>query len=817
MARAGGSPGGKLSGWLGGLSETELAELLRSRSDALLPPQPRSIGELASRLQTPYSVREALASLSGSGLLLLQAVLVLGKEADPERVHALFGGPASLPEARLAEELAGLRRLALVWPSGDRLASPGALRELIPNPLALGRPISQLLGSLTVGQLRRIGERYGLREHSAKAAWVAAVGVAITEPDTLRRTLDGLTGQARELAERAAWHDGEVVGVFLPPSGQRVPPSSPALELALRGWLLPQPWEPVGEMPREVALAVRGPDYLVLPSAPAPPTGQRVDPTRLLAAARSSGGSTVDGLNRLLAALEHAPLATVQAGGVGVRELGRVSKELRCAEPEVRLWLETAAAAGLVTVEDGVVLPTETAEGWRQVEPASAWACVVAAWWDLPVTPSHRLDEYGKRQPAMGGRLVGINATQLRTDLLDTLAGSGDSTAVSSLDAVVDLLVWRRPLGYLEPEILRPYAEAAWTEFRALGLLADDALTPLGAALRDAVRTDDPPTALSEAVAGLLPAPAGTATFLPDLTAVVAGTASVQLAALLDGCADAESRDVASTWRFGPSSIRRALDAGHTADELLADLAAVADRPLPQPLDYLVHDVARRHGQVRVRSVACCVCVPDPALAAELTGHRSLAALRLVSLADTVLASSKPVAETLAALRAAGYAPVREDATGATVVERAPRRLAKPPRPAARIRVLRPPAPDRPAPVLLRPEALAAALLRAASEPAALPEVEPLFDIPPATDAVLSRLRSAARQLSEGELAILADAIERGEPVRIDYLSASSGLTNRVVEPIELDQKLLTAWCRLRDDERNFVVGRIASVSSAVG
>jgi hypothetical protein len=789
-ARSGKAPSGRLSGWLGSLPEGELTALLRARPDTLLAPQPRTFGELANRLSTPHSVRSAMDSLTAAGLVLLEGIRALGAEANPERVHQLFGGPAALPLARLTEELTELRRLGLVWPNCERLATPGILGELMPSPLALGRPARALLDHLTVQALKRIGGQYGLAGLPDKAAWVNALSAAIVDP--------------------VARHGPRVGGVYLPSAYGSMPVEGPEGELALTGWLIPDTWGHTGEMPREVALALRPPDYH--PTMPAPPTlpaGGRAEQGQLLAAAQRAAAATIDGLSRLLALISHAPLATVQAGGVGTRELRRVGKELRAGEHEIRLWLEAAAEAGLVAVQGGAVLPTEEAEKWRRAEPSAAWLALLAGWWELPVTPTHRVDIDGKPQPALGGRLYGLNANRLRADLLDILAEADAWTRVPDLDAVTDLLAWRRPLAYGDVATLRRYATAAHAEFGAFGLIADHALTPFGRALRDAARTDNPPAALVGAVAGLLPAPADTATFLPDLTAIVSGAASVELAALLDSCADAEARDVASTWRFSPSSVRRALDAGHTADALLAGLSAIADKTLPQPLSYLVHDVARRHGTVRVRAVGCCMCVPDPVLATEIAQHRSLAALKLAKLADTVLSSAKPVAETLAALRSAGYAPVREDAEGQTVVDRAPTRTAKAPERTRRSRPAGPP----PA-ALLGAEQLASVLRRAGqpTDRGAAAQME--LALP---GSVAAAVHAQASQLTPGEMAILADAIERRQPVRIDYFTASDRMTNRVVEPIELEHDLLTAWCRLREDERNFLLGRIAAVRPVAG
>jgi hypothetical protein len=83
---------------------------------------------------------------------------------------------------------------------------------------------------------------------------------------------------------------------------------------------------------------------------------------------------------------------------------------------------------------------------------------------------------------------------------------------------------------------------------------------------------------------------------LPDLTAVVAGPVSDRISALLTASAEAESKDAASTWRFTPTSVHRCLDAGGTAEGLLAELSDTAATVIPQSLEYLINDCARRHG-----------------------------------------------------------------------------------------------------------------------------------------------------------------------------------------------------------------------------
>ncbi|NJP32864.1 helicase-associated domain-containing protein [Micromonospora thermarum] len=156
----------------------------------------------------------------------------------------------------------------------------------------------------------------------------------------------------------------------------------------------------------------------------------------------------------------------------------------------------------------------------------------------------------------------------------------------------------------------------------------------------------------------MLPRSRGTVLLQNDLTAVVTGTPSANLLALLDSAATPESRSGAWTWRFSPASIRGALDAGSTPADLLARITEVAEGGrVPQTLTYLIN---------------------DETLLTEILNTCSLQALHLIRLAPTVLASAKPQAETLAALRAAGHAPAGLRLDGSPAIEIPQRRRAAP-------------------------------------------------------------------------------------------------------------------------------------------
>src|SRR5262249_39381324 len=145
------------------------------------------------------------------------------------------------------------------------------------------------------------------------------------------------------------------------------------------------------------------------------------------------------------------------------------------------------------------------------------------------------------------------------------------------------LVRWYAPLPTSMVTDVDQVVAALWHEARLLGVAGLGALSDLGRAML--AGTDG----VAAVACRLLPAPVGHAVVRADLTAVVTGSPAPDLGARLDGCADRESRGAASTWRFSPASIRRALDGGMPAEALLADLRAAAiGAALPQPLEYLV-------------------------------------------------------------------------------------------------------------------------------------------------------------------------------------------------------------------------------------
>ncbi|MFF3647380.1 helicase-associated domain-containing protein [Streptomyces sp. NPDC002181] len=425
------------------------------------------------------------------------------------------------------------------------------------------------------------------------------------------------------------------------------------------------------------------------------------DTRRLAKAAGADEADTRLWLDLAVNAGLAAPLAAPPGGGPASVPRGR--HDSKSPKPSARL------------------LPSDRYDAWAAAPAAGKLLPLLAAWAVVPAVLSHWPDP--DETPVALVSPQDQDAVTLRTGILRALAvlpdGHGLTGNARGYTELLSLAAWFQPAlrGHLTADgtgeltgldgVLDRMA-ATLTEAALLGVVAHGALTPLGRALcrlLDAGAAHHYPavpgagadpaargceglgedlahrpalaqavTTLREALYATLPEPSGTARFQSDLTATVTGAPVPALADLLSAVGDIESEGHAVVWRIRATSVRRALDSGWDAEELLDRLKAASERnaPLPQPLAYTIKDTARTHGRLKVVRSACCIRSDDPGLIAEVARARGLAGLRLRRIAPTVLISTAPPEQTLAVLRAAGYAPTQEAETGTTVLDRAP-------------------------------------------------------------------------------------------------------------------------------------------------
>lgn len=631
----------------------------------------------------------------------LAAVLRLFAPEDRDAAEALLSGLAE-------RELLSRRRDTVAVPTHVHLATAQAIR--------LGRPAAELLRRyFNAAEVHHVAAGLGFAKAPNRDAAERDIVRVLTDPALLKDLLatapEAATDLLEQLSHGGPWVRAACFATSAPYSNAkymfdpRGSGSAAADWLAARGLLLPAGDPGLAELPQEIALVMRGDRVARLdPHPPAPPSDL---PTvvRVRESAQAAATSMVSHIERLLAACADTPLTLRKSGGVAVRDAKRVAKEIGATDEVTRLYIDLAHVADLLGgLADPVdkprgrrpapdptirIVPTTAYDSWLEHAPGDRLAPLLIAWATLPDAPTWWPDPDETRVALAGAHHPAI--TDLRLAVLEALATIPEGHGVDehTLPYLLSSIVWHRPLLTLPGE-LTELLQAMLLEADLLGVTAHGALTSVGFALLDLLRSGVPypqalqrhDPALAKVLAGLLPPPQTIARFQADLTAVVAGAPEAALTELLNTAAVRESEGHAVVWRFSATSVRHALDAGRDPEDLINALTQVAQGELPQPLSYLIKDVGRTHGRMRVVRSGCCIRSEDEALLTELAAARSLRKLGLRRIAPTVLISSSPERETLDALRAAGYTPALEAETGATIVEkpeqrRAPARFSK--------------------------------------------------------------------------------------------------------------------------------------------
>ncbi|WP_251145626.1 helicase-associated domain-containing protein [Streptomyces sp. McG3] len=675
--------------------DESLAGLLRARPD-LLNPVPNDITQLATRAGTRASVVRALERLDRFALQTAEALAVAPDPAPYDALLSLLTGDGlddgdqrddagAAITAALPGALSTLREQALVWGEADRLRLVRTARELLapspqhPSPTGLGPTVSEATAGMSPGRLQEILATTGLPATHDPVSAVAALAALFTDRTRMAELLDTAPVEALSVLDRLVWG---------PPYGEVTPnPTPPVKWLRDRGLLLPVSTRTV-VLPREAALHLRAGRAHRVPE-PVPPAVAAAatrDPQAVDRAAAGQAFTALSTVEELLKLWNGGGPAILRAGGLSVRELKRAANSLDVTEPIAAFWIELAYGAGLLA-SDGEpeerYAPTPASDEWLDLPAEDRWTHLATAWLAATRTPGlvGGQDAKGRALSALGPELDRSAAPDVRRRVLALFAELPPGTAPDA-ETLLRRLRWERPLrgGATPPTGAGEGADlrsrlALWTlnEAELLGVTGRGALSAQARAL-----LDEGPGAAAARLAPLVPEPLDHVLLQADLTAVAPGPLERPLAETLSVLADVESKGGATVYRFTPGSVRRALDAGQAAADLHAFLAAHSRTPVPQPLSYLIDDVARRHGHLRIGSASAYVRCDDEAVLNEILADRRSTGLRLRRLAPTVLASQADPGSLLEALRDMGYAPAAESAEGDVLITRAGARRTPP-------------------------------------------------------------------------------------------------------------------------------------------
>lgn len=723
-----------------GWSADRLAALLRARPDLAIP-APTDSAQLAARATSRASIWRAFELCDAAERSIIEAVSSI-EGLTPPAVAPLIGADTTLVERIVAR----LGDLLLLWDDGSGLRVPRPLAEHCAIPM--GPPLSTipgLIGELTPPQAAML-------KHLVEGQFdgTSATGPGSTAGVLLALGLLGARGGGEPSQARQ----------------QRLTVTITTRQHFFAGRITNQP-----------------------PTAPDIATA--VSPQHTL---DQIGAGSASALLRQVEAIAEAwgrrPPIALKSGDVAARDLKALCKSLTLDPHRAGFLLEVMDSAHLIASRDFEHngqehegwMPTTGYDEWSRWPTSARWAYLAQAWLGMARRPALTATRSSSGSiNALSPEIAHPHIAALRGHLLETWATTQQDTRLAAGTGMASLLTalhWRHPQWYYVDEMaLEVITEAAW-----LGLVVNDGLTTTARELIGAGMN-----AAAAALEPLLPDPVDHVLVQADLTAIAPGPLEIDLAMHLAEVADVDSRGGATVYRFTTDSIRRGLDAGRSAEEIKGFLREASRTPIPQALDYLIDDVARRFGALRLGAASVFLRSDDEVAITELLHDPRVTTLNLRRIAPTVLISDLEPSAVLERLREIGAAPVVEAADGT-------------------VRVARPDVHRAVMGRLNRAQGDAALQARVAATVAAIQSGD---------RASVARPANTVAYATHDIIALLRRTLDANAEIVLAYAGSDGTVSQRVVRPLRLEGGRLTAFDERSDLQREFVVHRITAASPA--
>ena len=723
------------SDYLRSVDDAALLELFTARPD-LVTPVPPDIASLAVRACSAPSLARAIDSLNQWQFQVLEAAASLNEPFLEKSVIALT-------EKEAKGALEHLVTVGLVYPSDDGMRLPTQLRDVIgTEPAGLG-PAS--MAKLKLSEL------------------------------------DDAPADARKVLERLVWG---------PPRGSVGDIKNPGPGV---NWLLEKKFlVPLDQrtviLPREVAIALRGGKihkerFIKQPSL----SGAKRIEQQINLAAIANVSTVLRWVEELLNFWADEPADALRAGGLGVRDLKIISTHLGVDESCTAFVAELAYLASLISIDaDDRILPSNKFDIWLMQTPADRWQMLASQWLITSRVSGLVGRVEAKNVAALGPELDRVNAARVRALTLELLREN--QGVAPEWNSFKEVLSWRAPLrrnSSLQDEL------AEWTlrEAEWLGITGQGALSKYGAQFL----VGDDLSSINED----LPKTVDHILIQSDNTAIAPGPLEHEISQALAMMAEIESRGGATVYRFTESTIRRALDHGKTGDEIKTFLVKTSKTPMPQPLEYLIADVAKKHGKLRVGNTSSFIRCEDTALISQIMNDKKLEILSLRRIAPEVVICDMDATDAMRVLRECGYLPAGESANGMILTgPRSNRALTKPrpPRVIGEVEV-----PDT--------ETLKTAIRTLRTGEKSTYRQTRLRQV--ASEALGLLPRTTANETME----ILNQFIIDEKTLSIGYADNNGGVTHRIIDPIRISAGALIARDHATGEVQSFRIPRITGVA----
>jgi hypothetical protein len=529
-------------------------------------------------------------------------------------------------------------------------------------------------------------------------------------------------------------------------------------------------------LPRDVAIKLRGGKIHKDMVSKAPNLiGKEVVQKQIDLAAIANISTILRWCEELLHNLSDEPPTALRTGGLGVRDLKKIAEHLGIDETCAGFVAELCYLGGLLVIDsDDQILPTSAFDIWLTKSAEERWYSLVVLWLDTSRVSGLIGKNSDKNVAPLGPELDRAGASLIRRSTLKVLNDNPQLTPdVKSLQEIVK---WINPQRANNDYVEWTLREAEW-----LGITGQGALSTFGSNLLNEKAVLEIESALPKPVDHIL--------IQADNSAVAPGPLTPELASEMGTIADIESRGGATVYRFSDSSIRRGLDHGKTGDQIKTFLSKISKTPMPQPLEYLITDIAKRHGRLRVGSAHTYIRCEDEGLVQQILHDKKCEHLRLRKIAPQVLVTDFDLAEVIGELREFGYLPAAENSGGVLLSQPNLRRSKSRPKPPRIISEFTAPK-----------DAIVTAAVKTIRAGERSKKVESII---PGTS-------------SNETLALINQYINEGKSLIISYADNNGGVSNRIIEPISISLGTLTARDETSDEILQFRIPRINGVAPSL-
>ena len=541
-------------------------------------------------------------------------------------------------------------------------------------------------------------------------------------------------------------------------------------------------------LPREVGLHLRGGKthkemFIAAPTL----SGVKRDARQVNLAAIANISTVLRWVEELLNFWAEEPADALRAGGLGIRDLKIIATHLGLDESCTAFIVELAYLASLISIDaTNRIMPSNKFDIWLMQTPEDRWQAIASAWLITSRVSGLVGRTEAKNVAALGPELDRVNAARVRALTLSILTQNVSLAPDSK--SFNELLSWRAPVrrnSSLQEELTTwTLREAEWLGITGQGAISKYGVHFLNGEDLDLINKDLPKT-----VDHIL--------IQSDNTAIAPGPLEHEISQQLAIMAEIESRGGATVYRFSEATIRRALDHGKTGDEIKSFLIKTSKTPMPQPLEYLISDVAKKHGKLRVGNTSSFIRCEDTSLIAQIMLDKKLEILSLRRIAPEVVICDHDANELMRLLRESGYLPAAESSNGLMLMgTRANRALTKP-RPPRVIGEIENPS----------EESLSAAIRAIRTGEKSTHKQTHLRQV--ANEALGALPRSTANETMD----LVNRFIIEEKSLSIGYADNNGSVTHRIIDPIRVSAGSLIARDHATGEVQSFRIPRITGVA----